>query len=283
MEVVCIDKFVVRAFTLRASSGPDNYRDEKQQGFKPYRNKKMKRTLVIGDIHGGLKGLQQVLDRAGVTTNDHLIFLGDYVDGWSESAQLIDFLIGLETTHQCNFIYGNHDAWCHDWLEDETVKNPIWLKHGGQSTVASYSQYSELDKIQHLDFFKRMQNYLIDKENRLFIHAGFSSMHGPEKEHYMTNYGWDRTLWEMAVAVHGKVMKDEQSFPKRLKLFNEIYIGHTPTLEWGIPHPWQRVNIWNMDTGAAFLGKLSILDIKTKEYWQSDPLTELYPNEKGRN
>ena len=43
----------------------------------------MKKTFVIGDIHGGLKALIQVLERAEVTINDTLIFLGDYVDGWS--------------------------------------------------------------------------------------------------------------------------------------------------------------------------------------------------------
>lgn len=49
------------------------------------------RTLVIGDIHGGFKALKQVLERALVSTSDTLIFLGDYVDGWSESPEVIDF------------------------------------------------------------------------------------------------------------------------------------------------------------------------------------------------
>lgn len=40
----------------------------------------MKRTLVIGDIHGGLKALIQVLERVEVKQNDRLIFLGDYVE-----------------------------------------------------------------------------------------------------------------------------------------------------------------------------------------------------------
>jgi len=240
------------------------------------------RTLAIGDIHGGLKGLQQVLENVVLQKDDHLIFLGDLVDGWSESAQVIQFLIELETQYTCDFIYGNHDAWCHEWLGTGEI-NPIWYQHGGLSTIESYKNISSSEKEIHLAFFNRMKNYLIDDENRLFIHAGYSSMHGPDKEHYQTNYGWDRTLWETALAVHGKVQKDERSFPKRLKLFNEIYIGHTPTLEWGINHPWNRVNVWNMDTGAAFTGKLSVLDIETKEYWQSDPLVSLYPNEKGRN
>lgn len=55
----------------------------------------MSRTLVIGDIHGGCRALQQVLERAEVTPGDQLIFLGDYVDGWSESSQIIQFLIEL--------------------------------------------------------------------------------------------------------------------------------------------------------------------------------------------
>jgi len=240
------------------------------------------RTLVIEDIHGGLKGLQQVLENVAIQKDDHLIFLGDLVDGWSESAQVIQYLIELEAQYTCDFIYGNHDAWCHEWLGSGEI-NPIWYQHGGLSTIESYKNISSNERKVHLAFFNRMQNYLIDDENRLFIHAGYSSMHGPEKEHYKTNFGWDRTLWETALSVHGKVLKDERSFPKRLKLFKEIYIGHTPTLEWGIGHPWNRVNLWNMDTGAAFTGKLSILDIETKEYWQSDSLISLYPNEKGRN
>ena len=35
------------------------------------------RTLAIGDIHGGLRALQQALQRAVVTTDDLLVFLGD--------------------------------------------------------------------------------------------------------------------------------------------------------------------------------------------------------------
>ena len=40
----------------------------------------MRRKLVIGDIHGGLRALHQIIDRAKVTTDDTLISLGDYVD-----------------------------------------------------------------------------------------------------------------------------------------------------------------------------------------------------------
>ncbi len=152
-----------------------------------------------------------------------------------------------------------------------------------KSTVESYDDYSLEELEIHLEFFQRMKNYYVDKENRLFIHAGYSSMHGPEKEVYSSNYHWDRTLWETAVAMDPKLKKNSELYPKRLLLYNEIFIGHTPTLYLGIKTPVNKANIWNMDTGAAFTGSLSIMDVSTKEYWQSDPLPLLYPDEKGRN
>jgi len=242
----------------------------------------MKRTLVIGDIHGGFKALKQVFERANVTENDTLVFLGDYVDGWSESSQIIKFLIELSEKQECTFIKGNHDAWTEDWLSFGKAPD-IWLFNGGQSTVDSYSDCSLEDLEKHLEFFERMKNYYVDEENRLFIHAGYSSMHGPEKEVYSSNYRWDRTLWETAVAMDKKLSKNSELYPKRLLLYKEIFIGHTPTLHLGIDKPINKANVWNLDTGAAFTGALSIMNVETKEFWQSDPLPSLYPDEKGRN
>ncbi len=242
----------------------------------------MKRTLVIGDTHGGLKALIQVLERANVTKNDTLIFLGDYVDGWSESAQVVEFLIELEQKQPCVFIKGNHDVWCEEWLNFD-IKNETWLKHGGKETISSYQKLDFQNWQKHAMFLKKMPFYYIDQQNRLFIHAGFTSMHGPEKEFHQSNFSWDRTLWEMALTIDENIQKDSIFYPKRFLLFHEIYIGHTPTLNYNFDTPMQGSNVWNIDTGAAFTGKLSILNIDTKEFWQSDALTELYPNEKGRN
>ena len=136
------------------------------------------RTLVIGDIHGGYKALIQVLERAQVTTEDKLVFLGDYVDGWSESAQTIQKLIELSVSNECVFIRGNHDLWCGLWI-DKGVTNPVWLAHGGKETITSYIQSGYVVNPNHKAFFlEQLQNYYIDKENRLFLHAGFTSMHG---------------------------------------------------------------------------------------------------------
>lgn len=242
----------------------------------------MSRTLVIGDIHGGLKAIEQAFERAGVNNDDQLIFLGDYVDGWSESSQVIQFLIKLSEKQECIFIKGNHDAWCEDWLAFGNAPE-VWLFNGGKSTIQSYKDYATKDLGNHLEFFQSMKNYYVDDQNRLFIHAGYSSMHGPEKEVYSSNYHWDRTLWETAVAMDKNLKINSELYPKRLLLYKEIFIGHTPTLYLGMKTPVNKANVWNIDTGAAFIGALSIMDVETKEFWQSDPLPLLYPHEKGRN
>ena len=39
----------------------------------------------------------------------------------------------------------------------------------------------------------------------------------------------------------------------------------------------------NVDTGAAFKGPLTAVNIETKEVFQSEPVWTLYPDENGRN
>ena len=242
----------------------------------------MKNTFVIGDIHGGLAALKQVLEKMSIQKEDTFIFLGDYVDGWSESCEVISFLIQFEKEYNCIFIEGNHDLWCKKWLEKgEKPRN--WLEHGGQETVSSYQKNAKVSKKEHLDFFQNMLKYYIDVENRLFLHAGFTSMYGPTRELHRENHVWDRTLWELALATQKDLAEDHIHYPKRLKLFKEIFIGHTPTTNISVSTPLKAMNVWNIDTGAAFTGKLSIMNIETKEVWQSDALPHLYPNEKGRN
>jgi serine/threonine protein phosphatase 1 len=243
----------------------------------------MGRTLVIGDIHGGFKALLQVLEKANVTTQDTLVFLGDYVDGWSETPQLINYVLALKETHNCVFIRGNHDALCLEWLKDD-VFNPMWLEHGGRATMEAYAEVSNAEKEKHIYFFEELlQNYYLDSENRLFVHAGFTNLHGVTHEYFSKMLYWDRTLWETALAINTNLKPGDISYPKRLLQYKEIFIGHTPVTRINKTIPVQAANVWNIDTGAAFKGPLTILDVTTKQYWQSQPVFELYPNEKGRN
>ena len=264
------------------------------------------RTLVIGDIHGAVMALQEVLIRSSFNyIEDRLIFLGDYVDGWSQSAELIQFLIELE--EQCKikpiFLRGNHDYWAEQWLLYGDT-NKIWREQGGEATILSYVKTKYIVDQKHKDFFYNLQNYFIDEENRGYVHGGYSSRKGLGHEAHNSTYYWDRDLWSLALMSHDRhheaINDYEGEYFRRFEKHKEVFIGHTATTNWRykvhypessshsdvgkkIMVPMHRCNVWNMDTGCGWDGKLTIMDVDTKEYWQSNLVKELYPNELGRS
>ena len=240
------------------------------------------RILVIGDIHSGLKALVQLLHKAEVTTEDKIIFLGDYVDGWSQAVETVDFLLDLQSTHNCVFIRGNHDELCYKWLRDRE-DNPLWMQHGGKATMASYEKASKKIIESHMRFYENLENYHLDSGNRLFLHAGFTNLKGIDYEYFEKTFYWDRTLWELARSLNPALSKTDTYYPQRLSHYKEIYIGHTPISKTGVAVPERAANVWNIDTGAAFKGPLSMLDVSTKQTFQSDPVFMFYPLENGRN
>lgn len=262
---------------------------------------KKNRTLVIGDIHGGLKALIKTMLKVNYDhTKDTLVFLGDYVDGWSQSAQVVERLIFLknQSPDRVKFIKGNHDEWTRQWL-NEGKANPIWVAHGGRGTMNSYINTGLITSEEHKEFFNNLLDYYIDDKNNLFVHGGFTSRSGVAEEKYKSTLYFDRTLWESAML--GPAPADGPSHGRRSYLYNEVFIGHTPTTNWkckthypeylddnqekkngDLTVPMNRRNIWNLDTGCGWAGKLTIMDIDTKEYWQSDLIKTLYPYERGR-
>lgn len=227
------------------------------------------RTLVMGDIHGNDKALNQCLDRSDFNlANDTLIQLGDVCDRHPDTATVVEQLSQIPNLIA---IRGNHDPWLQRWLETG-VTSTIWAENGGIASIKSYIESGDvIDRSKHLTFLKRQENFYVDQKNRLFIHAGFTNPKGPEFEEPASQCYWDRSLWYDA-------MKDRLSNkrPALSKLFDEIYIGHTPTINWQQETPMQAFNIWNLDTGAGWNGRLTIMDLETKEYWQSDPASTLY-------
>lgn len=244
------------------------------------------RRYVVGDIHGGYLALVNVLEQVNFDyENDQLISLGDLCDGWSQTPEVIEELMKIK-----NLVYvkGNHDDWTVKYLNkpiqfSDNYMNS-WLHHGGRSTREAYEKLSEETKEKHLEFLRNAFPFYIDEENNLFIHAGYHENYVPgvkdwsNNEYVMEDYFWNRDFWQ--AAYKGRTVGKE---------FNHVYIGHTPTLNFpnsNLEHfkPMNRGNVTNMDTGACFTGKLSMMNLETKEIIQSDTrVMEFYPYEFGRN
>jgi len=123
--------------------------------------------------------------------------------------------------------------------------------------------------------------YYIDDQHRCFVHAGFNRDYlfhlqplTPEYNPATKVYYWDRELWEKALCVN------ENQKLKTIDNFSQIFIGHTCVFQKGSidASPVYAGGVWNLDTGAGWKGRLTIMDIDTHEYWQSDFVNELYPD-----
>lgn len=254
------------------------------------------RTLVMGDIHGAYRALEQVLERCKFDPEkDRLIQLGDLCDGWSETWEVVEYFRKLKRDYpQHIFIRGNHDVWLHDWLVKGS-RPYLWTTQGGQATLDSYmtpeneTSHRQYSWKKHMVFMKEQQDWYIDDENRLYIHAGWYYPAGfPKGASMKVNAGsiakechWDRGLYETTKKAHSLRRHQENGLKHfdALDEFKEVYIGHTAQANKSIN---QYLNLWNTDSGAGWNGRLGVIDIDTKETWYSDMCSDLYFGENGR-
>lgn len=177
-------------------------------------------------------------------------------------------------------IKGNHDVWFQQFLD--TDFHPLSWNHGGIATLESYIKHCQPSgKIiktakgfksslnagdipeNHKNFFKNQKLYYVDDKNRCFVHAGFN----PDIDFYTqdeSNYYYNGSFWEILIT-------NKENITKLLKNdFEEVYLGHTSTTKFGTDIPISRQNITNIDTGSGKDGRLTIMNVVTKQFWQSD-------------
>lgn len=253
------------------------------------------KKYCVGDIHGNYLALLDLLTIINFDyENDQLIILGDVVDGWPQTYECIELLKRIKNLIK---VKGNHDEWTIQFLSD-VIRDPekdkhnldkySWLHHGGTATVESYlNGNNSLLLDEHVNFLNEALNYYIDDNDNLFIHAGYYPTVIPikNKNIYDSSFMWDRLY------VRTKLI-NSYGLPqfKGDKNFNKVFIGHTPTI--ALEHkniknnnvPIINKNIYLMDTGVAFTGFLSCINLDTLEVTQSSKTGwEYYPDYKGRN
>lgn len=235
------------------------------------------RTLVLGDVHGAHRALVQVLERSAFDrSRDRLIFLGDVADAWPQTRECIDELLGIPNLVA---MIGNHDQWFQEWAEGGSP-DFMWVMQGGKATIASYGFQRDGVPPAHREYLKRAKLWH-EEDGRIFLHGGWPWHYSPHPMGCPDLVTWDRELWTEAL-LREQIAKIDNSPAAQITMFREVYVGHTTTTRAGFTEPAHQCEVWNMDQGAGYEGRLSIMDIDTKEFWQSDPVGDLYPGVTGR-
>lgn len=232
------------------------------------------RKFCLGDVHGGAKALLVLLKEVKFDYElDTLIALGDLCDGWSQSRQVLNILMQIKNLV---LIKGNHDQKVIDYYTGvmKPTKQNAWLRYeGGKETVKSLGEYIDS---KYLTFLQSAKDYYIDN-NRLFVHAGFD-VKIPFLFNTSKQFRHDRNMVMLAYEsrkTHSRITHE----------FDQVYVGHVCLhhIDDDLTMPQHWTNVWCMDTGAGFEGRLSMMDVDSGEIFQSEPVLTLYPTEKGRN
>lgn len=177
-------------------------------------------TIAIGDIHGNLAALYDLLERVNkqLGEQDTVVFLGDYIDRGPHSRGCIDRILKFcaESSAHVVTLLGNHE----DWLL-KTIRNPTrhsWiLGMEAFDTIASYSTDASdelrrairelgprivtehaklpygifLDKIPktHLSFLMNLKPYYRTNE-AVFVHGGINPSTGSVEEQDLDTLLW---------------------------------------------------------------------------------------------
>jgi serine/threonine protein phosphatase 1 len=210
----------------------------------------MRRTFVIGDIHGCHDAMLRLLRLiAPDPDRDVLIFLGDYIDRGPASRQVITTLLDLRQTHRhLVTLMGNHEQMLLDYLAGR--EQEIFLTSGGIETLESYGiiNFSDIwtQRIlppAHLEFLTELPLFWEDEEY-IYVHAALE----PGVPLARQQREW--LLWGR----YGFIDSDHD-FGRRV-----IY-GHT---HW--PAPRVEANKIGIDTGAVYGGRLTCLVLPGLEF-----------------
>jgi serine/threonine protein phosphatase 1 len=212
------------------------------------------RQIAVGDIHGCAKTFRKLIwDELQLTSNDHLILLGDIIDRGPDSKGVIDEILNIKNRgFRVQILQGNHEEMMIN-ASQSNESNDYWLRNGGQETLDSFGvkHVSEIPT-SYLDFIRFTELY-IETADTIFVHAGLNF----NKSDPFSDY--DSMKWIRKMEI------DPSKIGNRA-----IVHGHVPA-----PLPLllkvRKFNI-NIDAGCVYkdypgLGNLLAYDVTNKKFY----------------
>ena len=172
---------------------------------------------AIGDVHGCARTLAALLARIAPSPDDHLVFVGDYIDRGPDTPGTVDALVDLATRVHCTFLRGNHDQLMLDALAGlRGAAYDAWLLHnGGDATMAQYARRGGVPDA-HADFLAAT-HLAFDAPEAAYVHAGLDPHRSVAEQ--LADPDPATLLWTRA---HLRVPPGEVVWEK------PVVFGHTP-------------------------------------------------------
>jgi len=221
---------------------------------------------AVGDIHGELEKLEELLESLPLQEGDSLVFLGDYIDRGPDAFGVIERLIAFASEWPSTFLLGNHESMFLDflgWTDDAYFGGDAFLMNGGDRTLASYGYFDrENPDRESFSLPKSHEDFLLSLElsyregDYVFVHAGLGSsqLRLDDSDYALRKTRPEDMLWNRTTC----------DLPHRLG--TTIVYGHTPaedfSVRWNLPYSI------GVDTGAVYGGPLTAIRLPDETIFQ---------------
>ncbi len=236
----------------------------------------MHKTFVIGDVHGCIDELRELLQQLSPSAVDRIIFIGDLIDRGPDSIGVVREVVQLSTQFNVQLVLGNH--------EEKFLRYVQHINSGS----------GKEKEMKGIDEFPMLLSGLNDSE-LAFLQNACYTLFLPEFDSLLVHAG----VWDQSIIIMPDTYKYNSVLNPRMKknlgLFNKtrflntqgkfvalgdegtddsfwadvydgrwghIYFGHQPFIQ---PEPKRFLFATGIDTGCVYGGWLSAIEIASGE------------------
>ena len=156
------------------------------------------RFLVVGDIHGCPRQLEEILALAETYPDHRWVFLGDYIDRGPDSESVIQILSRFEGI----FLLGNHEDMLLDRCQQPTHPG-TFLHRDDRSGLSDAS----------IEWIRTVPVDHWETDDYFFVHGGldpFRALNRQTREIYLwSRYAGDYHMLTPKLVIHGHTLVDE--------------------------------------------------------------------------
>ncbi len=243
------------------------------------------KTIAIGDVHGDLEHLRTLWSRLPeLTTDDTVVFLGDYIDRGPDSRGVIEFVRNLQERGPARVItlMGNHEQILLEAYEHNRCENLLPPSNGALATYRSFTGGETEDKQQQIIRMLEVRKWLppdvyewmkalplwYEDERAIYVHAGLEGdgkiwFHPTKSQEAALLWMREDDFW---TGYSGK----------------RLVFGHTVTSSLPLDHlnwvekvfddkrdVWIRSDLIGIDTGCGKGGFLSAVELPRLKVYES--------------
>ncbi|MDX2078254.1 MAG: metallophosphoesterase [bacterium] len=207
----------------------------------------MSRTFVIGDIHGCYAELQDLLDKAGIGTDDRVISIGDMINRGPDSRRVLDFF-WHNVSPNVSSIMGNHE-FKHVRAYKGELLPPLSMLHTRW----------QLDELYHgaIKYMSGLPRSMV-LDDALLVHAFFEP-----------NVTLENQQGRVLIGTMGAASYLQKTYERPWYTYYEgekpIIVGHKDLSTIGEPFNYNN-RVFGLDTGCVYGGKLTGIWLPSFEF-----------------